>query len=125
MDTNQKNVTFSGKEGKFISSDEASKLTHRFHDKKNSTGHKIKSYTEAQFFGNEQLKKLMSREDCVGLRFYFGMTDKKEINDELVIVAVNAEGRDLTRTRIGFKDMPDGDGDALTGGPCCPSNCTL
>lgn len=123
MDPNLKKGKFTGQEGKFISSDEATTLTRRFHEKKKSQGLKTQSYTEAQFFGNDQLKKLMSREDCVGLRFYFGVTEAREINDELVIVAVDAAGRDLTDARIGLKDMPDGRGAALTGGPCCPSDC--
>ncbi len=124
MDAKEKKEKFSGKEGRFISLQEATKLTHRFHEKKKSHGLEAQTYTEAQFFGNEQLKRLMAREDCVGLRFFFGVTEDKEINDQLVIVAVDAQGKDLTKTRIGLKDMPDGDGDALTGGPCCPTNCT-
>ncbi len=124
MNAKHKLDRFTGKEGRFISSDEAAKLTHRFHEKKKNDGVKSKTYTEAQFFGNEQLKKLMSRDECVGLRFYFGVTEDKEINDQLVIVAVDEEGRDLTHGRIGLKDMPEQGGDALTDGPCCPSNCT-
>lgn len=117
------NLKFTGEEGKFISSAEASKLTSHFHEKKKKEGKPLKSYVEAQFFGNKQLKKLMDKEGCVGLRFYLGASDDKEFDDQIVIVAVDADGKDLTEGRIGLKDMPTDDGDALAGGPVCPHTC--
>jgi hypothetical protein len=118
-----KTKQFTGEEGKFISSTEARSLTERFHKKKEKAGKAPKSYVEAQFFGNKQLLKLMEKEGCVGLRFYFGASDAPEFDDQIIIVAVNAEGKDLTSTRIGLKDMPADEGDALSGGPVCPHTC--
>lgn len=112
-----------GQEGNFISSAEAARFTSRFHQKKKSEGHEHGSYVEAQFYGKEQLEKLLKKDGCVGLRFYRGMSEEKELNDQIIVVAVNADGKDLTQTRIGLKDMPAGDGDALAKGPCCPHNC--
>lgn len=112
-----------GEEGKFISSTQAAQLTSRFHEKKKQEGHEAGTYVEAQFYGNKQLRKLMEKDGCVGLRFYFGVSEEKELADQVVVVAVDANGKDLTRTRIGLKDMPAGDDDALAGGPCCPHNC--
>ena len=113
-----------GQEGKFISSTKAAGFTSRFHEKMKRDGHQHGSYVEAQFYGKKQLQKLMEKEGCVGLRFYRGLSEDKELNDQIVVVAVDANGKDLTRTRIGLKDMPVGDDDdALADGPCCPHNC--
>lgn len=112
-----------GQEGDFITSAEAARFTGRFHQKKKSEGHEHGSYVEAQFYGKDQLQKLLEKDGCVGLRFYRGISEEKELNDHIIVVAVNAEGKDLTRTRVGLKDMPPVDNDALAGGPCCPHNC--
>lgn len=114
---------FTGEEGRLISSAEASRLTGRFHEKQKKAGKQAGGYVEAQFYGNRQLRKLMDKDGCVGLRFYFGASEGGEPAEQIVVVAVNAEGRDLTSTRIGLKDMPNGEGDALADGPCCPHNC--
>ncbi|TDB67839.1 hypothetical protein [Arundinibacter roseus] len=114
---------FTGEEGKLISAKEATTIINRFHEKKKKEGSKPKTYTEAQFFGNKQLAKLMQKEGCVGLRFYFGVSEDTEFSDHIVVVAVNEDGKDLTSTRIGLKDMPEDRGDALTGGPVCPHSC--
>ena len=119
MDTTK----LTGEEGKFISSTQAAQFTGRFHAKKKKEGHEAGTYVEAQFYGNKQLQKLMQKEGCVGLRFYFAVSEDKELADQIVVVAVDANGKDLTRTRVGLKDMPAGDDDALSGGPCCPHNC--
>lgn len=117
------NSKFTGEEGQFISSTDAAKLTSHFHTKKKKEGKPPKSYVEAQFFGNKQLKKLMDKEGCVGLRFYFGASDVTDLDDQIVVVAVDADGKDLTQGRIGLKDMPTDEGDALAGGPVCPHTC--
>lgn len=114
---------FTGDEGNLISSSVAAEYTKRFREKKEKEGKKPKSFSEAQFFGNEKLKKLMEKEGCVGLRIYFGVSKDKEFDDQVVLVAVDADGKDLTSTRIGLKDMPAGNDDALAGGPVCPHVC--
>ena len=120
MDANK----FTGQEGKFISSATATGFTSRFHEQKKKEGQEPGSYVEAQFYGKEQLKKLMAKEGCVGLRFYRGISEDQELNGQIVVVAVNADGKDLTRTRIGLKDMPGGEeDDALADGPRCPHDC--
>lgn len=115
-------TTLTGEEGDFISSAQAAEFTARFNDKKRKEGLKPGTYVEAQFYGKQKLLKLMKKDGCVGLRFYFGVSENQELADQVVVVAVNAEGRDLIRTRIGLKDMP-AEEDALAGGPCCPHNC--
>jgi hypothetical protein len=112
---------FTGDEGKFVSAVTASKLTERYQKNQEENKKKPGTFTEAQFFGGNQLQKLLQKDGCVGLRFYFAKTEDREISDQLVVVAVDADGKDLTSTRIGLKDMPGGD--ALTGGPCCPHHC--
>lgn len=115
---------FTGQEGKFISSEKAAGLTKRFRDGKEKEGEKPGTYVEAQFYGNKQLERLMKKEGCVGLRFYRAVSEDQDLNDQIVVVAVNADGKDLTRTRIGLKDMPGGDDDdALAEGPKCPHDC--
>ena len=119
-----KSFKFTGEEGKFVTATDASKLTERYQSTQKEDKKKPGTFTEAQFFGNKQLQKLMKKDGCVGLRFYFAKTEDQEICDQLVVVAVDADGKDLTSARIGLKDMPaDGD-DALTDGPCCPHHCT-
>lgn len=115
---------FTGDEGKFVSTAAASKLTERYQNTQKESKKKPGTFTEAQFFGSKQLQKLMKKDGCVGLRFYFAKTDDVEVSDQLVVVAVDANGKDLTSSRIGLKDMPPDDDDALTNGPCCPSHCT-
>ena len=115
---------FTGDEGKFVSAVVASKLTERYQNNQEENKKKPGTFTEAQFFGSRQLQKLMKKDGCVGLRFYFAKTEDKEVSDQLVVVAVDVDGKDLTSSRIGLKDMPAPDDDALTGGPCCPSHCT-
>jgi hypothetical protein len=114
---------FTGEEGKFIPAADAKQYTARFHKKREKEGKQPSSYTEAQFFGKKQLQKLLDKDGCVGLRFYFGASGQDAFDDELVIVAVNADGVDLTSARIGLKDMPAADEDVLAGGPTCPHNC--
>lgn len=114
---------FTGEEGKFISATDALSHTNRFHNKKRSEGKEPKSYTEAQFFGRLKLEKLLAKKGCVGLRFYFAVSEEDTFDDGLVIVAVDDNGKDLTSSRIGLKDMPEEDGDALAGGPVCPHSC--
>lgn len=115
--------TFTGEEGKFISATDASSHTKRFHEKKKKEGRELRTYTEAQFFGKNKLEKLLAKKGCVGLRFYFGVNENDAFDDDLIIVAVDANGKDLTSSRIGLKDMPEEDGDALAAGPVCPHNC--
>jgi hypothetical protein len=114
---------FTGEEGTFISTTVAKEHTKRFHDKKKKEGKESQTYTEAQFFGKKQLQKLLGKEGCVGLRFYFSASQKDQFDDGLVIVAVDEDGKDLTSTRIGLKDMPVADEDALVDGPICPHDC--
>lgn len=114
---------FTGEEGNFISATDATPHLLRFHERKVKAGNKPKTYTEAQFFGKNKLEKLMAKEGCVGLRFYFCVNEDDSFEDGLTIVAVDANGKDLTSTRMGLKDMPENDGDALAGGPVCPHTC--
>lgn len=114
---------FTGDEGRFVSAAAASKLTERYQNTQKESKKKAGTFTEAQFFGSKQLQKLMKKDGCVGLRFYFAKTEDKEISDQLVVVAVDANGKDLTSSRMGMKDMP-ADDDSLTDGPCCPHHCT-
>lgn len=115
---------FTGNEGVFIPNALAKERTSRFHEKKIKQGHKPKTYVEAQFFGRNKIEELLKEFDkeCVGLRFYFMVTEDKEFADQLVAVAVDENGVDLTETAIGLKDMPS-PGKALVGGPTCPSVC--
>lgn len=115
---------FTGNEGAFITNDIAQKYTKRFHAKKAKEGHKPKSYVEAQLFGRKKLEALLTEFDkeCVGIRFYFVVTDDKEYAEQLIAVAVDENGVDLTEIAIGPKDMPS-PGKAVVGGPTCPAIC--
>ncbi|GAB2789514.1 hypothetical protein GCM10027275_38100 [Rhabdobacter roseus] len=117
---------FQGTEGTFITSEEAAKRTKKFHEKKKEAGSKPQSYVEAQFFGKKNIMKLLDKfgDECAGLRIYYTCDPgKKDMEDGLLIVPVNAEGKDLTSSRLGLKDMPADREEVLADGPICPRNC--
>lgn len=143
--TNDTKQSYRGDAGDFIRNRDAELLTRRFRQsKERKQGVEKGSYTRAEFFGINRLNELLGYDDCVGIRIYYGLGKDNQENGEpkpqLVLAAVNSEGRDiflgsLTRDPdeksestadsndpTGLKDMPAGR-DALANGHPCPQHC--
>jgi hypothetical protein len=131
---------FDGNEGEMIYSSDAKniKKLHQSNKKEQlkSTTH---NYVEAEFFGMTKFNELMDRykDKCVGFRVYYGARWEEHSKgnvkvtaegagkrtSRLIIVPVDAYGRDLSDINVmGLKDMP-GEPSGLAGGPLCPSKC--
>ncbi|TAH39067.1 MAG: hypothetical protein EYC69_12795 [Bacteroidetes bacterium] len=80
-------MAFTGNENHDISFDDAAKLTLRYREKAGSEARK------GGFFGRKAIQDLLEQDDCVGIRYYYGLDD----NDEqvLVLVGTNADENDL------------------------------
>jgi hypothetical protein len=140
---------YRGTEGKLIPVKEVRKYTCEHVDCQDpSNDH---NFIEAEFFGLKTFKKLLK--ECggspVGFRVYYGIRhedhsggDARECSKDtggkptsrLFIVPVDAHGMELTGIHSvrgkksndpgsGLKDMPEGDGNAMGGGPLCPTLC--
>ncbi len=128
---------FTGREGRLISASEAQELTIPHQKRERYFTDKGENYVKAEFFGIHTFNELIKLhgDNCVGFRVYYGLRDEEEDDDtktkkakkptpRLVLVPVDAEGKDIIRTAQlgGLKDMPTG-GEAMTGGPLCPRQC--
>lgn len=134
---------YRGDVGDFIPNKRAEKITASFRRLKERSSAKD-TYTRAEFFGINRLNELLGRDDCVGIRIYYGVGSGKDDNGDpkpqLVLAAVDSNGKDifvgsLTRDSgynvkdandaddlTGMKDMPAGR-DALANGVPCPQHC--
>lgn len=123
---------YNGDVGRFLTGQDAIARTTRYKRHKEGRGFKPGTYTRGEFFGINRINKLLGREDCVGIRIYYGRTfeDKDEnpvgegegeMKPRLVIVGVRADGSDIFDDKTGLKG--DGDGDALGDGHTCPKHC--
>jgi hypothetical protein len=84
----KKNMIFTGNENHEISLNEAAELTQRFRDNL-----PVIDNTIAEYFGKSALEDVLSQQDCVGIRVYYGIDS--EMKKHLVIVGVNSDGNDL------------------------------
>jgi hypothetical protein len=78
---------FTGNENHDIDFDDAGILTKRYRDSI-TPGNYI-----GGFFGKSAVINLLEQEDCVGVRYYYGL--KEDGSPTLVLVGVDAEGNDL------------------------------
>ncbi len=80
-------MAFDGTEGGEITLADASAMTAKYRrDNPNET--------LAHFFGKDILNRLLDRDECVGIRFYYGIDE--DDNRQLVIVGVDGNENDLT-----------------------------
>ena len=75
-------MAFTGKEQHSIHIEEAQKLVRNY---QYQHPNKIK----AEFFGRDFLMKLLSQDDCVGMRIYYGQDDKG--TQHLVVVGAGSD----------------------------------
>lgn len=128
-------VRFNGNVGRFLPAKEALARTKRFKQYKiEQLKFKPESFTKAEFFGSNNINKLLGHKECVGIRIYYGMTEEKRDDDisdgklgnrnltsRLVIVGVRADGTDIFEDPTGQKDI--GDNATLGDGHECPQHC--
>lgn len=97
-------MNFTGNENHEISLNEAAELTQRFRDNM-----PVIDNTIAEYFGKSALEDLLSQQDCIGIRVYYGIDS--DMNKKLVIVGVNSDGNDLY------------EGALMEKGTICPPYC--
>lgn len=98
-------MSFTGNEGTMITVSEGEDLTKAYRDANLNT-------TNAIFFGVQKLQELLDQNGAVGIRFYFGINEAKELT--LVAVAANSKEEDIL--------IPDAEL-VLDCGKRCPTNC--
>lgn len=81
-------MSFNGNEGEFITLKEGAEMTKRYRNTI-QTGEVI-----GVFMGQEKIKQILAQNECVGIRFYFGIDDKGAQN--LVLVGADADENDLS-----------------------------
>lgn len=81
-------MSFNGNEGEFITLKEGAAMTARYRNSVQS-GSVI-----GQFAGKEKIMKIIEQENCVGIRFYYGLDENNE--KSIVAVGVDSEENDLT-----------------------------
>ncbi|MCE6990463.1 hypothetical protein [Dyadobacter sp. CY323] len=131
---------FTGKEGSIISAEQAQKLIEPHLSKERTITANGENFVKAEFFGIHTFNQLMGKhgDNCVGFRIYYGVGEdednslekvenskyEKKPTSRLIIVPVDENGRDLTKTAQlgGMKDMP-AEGEVMVGGPICPRHC--
>lgn len=95
-------MAFNGTEGGQITLSEGANLTSKYRD--DNPGETI-----AHFFGKDILKQILNQEGCMGIRMYYGVSDKGE--KELVIVGTDGSEDDMLDL-VADLSMP------------CPSRCS-
>jgi hypothetical protein len=91
-------MAFDGNEGTEVSLEDAARWTKNYR-KTIEQGEII-----AQFIGKNQLLKLLEQDDCMGVRFYYGINDEGLKN--LVAVGADAAENDLEKGIIIEKMNP-------------------
>ncbi len=91
-------MSFTGNEDHSISLEEAVKLTRNYRE------HAGKDAVKAEYFGKDAVNKIIAQNDCVGMRIYYGETEKGKI--ELILVGVNSEGKDFAYGNLAEKSLP-------------------
>jgi hypothetical protein len=132
---------FTGKEGELVSAEKAKTLTVPHQRKEKECRDRGENYVRAEFFGIHTFNDMIRihGDNCVGFRAYYGLSDEDDMDEaaglagkapnkrptpRLILVPVDAYGKDLTSTAHlgGLKDMP-AQGEVMTGGPLCPNQC--
>ncbi len=123
---------YHGNVGRFLTGQDARTRTARYRAHKKEQGYGPEAFTRAEFFGSNQINKLLGRKECVGIRIYYGKTQEDTdgnptddkaapLKSRMVIVGVRADGTDIFEDKTGQKDP--GDGEALGDGHDCPRRC--
>jgi hypothetical protein len=124
--------------GRILSSKEAQSLKDTYKERKLAAQLKEDEYIRSEFFGADQVMRLLSQPGCVGLRIHYAKRweDKNgkptemgqgQLIPRVLLTGVNANGDDMPvyADIVGLKDMPadDGGGGAVGDGWTCPQHC--
>lgn len=105
---------FTGNEDHTISFENAGKLTKNYRNQMNPEDKK------GGFFGEKAILTLLSQQDCVGIRYYYGLNEKEEKKVQvLVIVGVDKNENDLVGEKYVCFEM------ALPCPDCCSNDNIL
>jgi len=96
-------MAFTGNEDHSILIEEASALTSRYRAQL-TMGGKI-----GGFFGKAAIESILDQQDCVGIRYYYGLTEEDE--QVLVLIGVDEDENDLV------------EGVVCEFSVACPPNC--
>ena len=91
-------MAFTGSENHAISLEEARKLTANYRAKAG------KDAVLAGFFGKDTIQQILDQEGCVGIRYYYALTDDGK--PALVLVGVDANENDLIDGVIAEVSLP-------------------
>jgi len=111
--------------GSFISLDEAKIMTARYRAEKENIlapdckGQDILSICET--FNRAEFDFILAQEGCVGLRFYFGMTE--ELKVKLIAVGVTSDNKDILPSSSAASATGDGGKGIVEYGRPCPDYC--
>lgn len=106
-----------------ISLAEAKKMTRKFRDEKDKLmrdeykGQHLMPHCES--FDRAAFDALLRREDCKGVRIYYGMKDTPHIH--AIIVGFDENGKDILPQAGAVMDSTDPT--IIQNGQSCPSNC--
>lgn len=125
---------FTGKEGRFLATQEARALRRAYRDRKPNLSDD--ECVRSEFFGRENLEKILAVPGCVGVRVYHAkrpevINGTEHLVPRVVLVGVDENGDDIRTFAdmpvAGLKDMPsdnDTQSAELGDGPICPPNCS-
>lgn len=91
--------------GGFITEKDARKMISRY--KKSPTFY-LNSKVKAHFFGSDMIKKLLSMDDAIGIRLYYGYKkcEDETLSPQLLMVSVNSQGNDMYDEGVGDESLP-------------------
>jgi hypothetical protein len=123
--------------GRVLSPKEAKLLKDNYKERKLAAHLKEDEYIRSEFFGADQVARLLSQPNCVGLRIHYAKrwedkdgkpteTGKGQLIPRVLLTGVDANGDDMPihADLVGLKDMPENSGDGAVGdGWTCPQHC--
>jgi hypothetical protein len=91
-------MAFNGREGSVVTLKDASGWTKNYRDTLPS------DEIIAQFFGREKLLEILDQEDCMGIRFYYGINDNGLKN--IIAVGATSDQNDMINGIILEEALP-------------------
>lgn len=109
----------------FIPLSKAIEMTKRYRDNRPNMlndPYPLNTLTLSETFGRSGFDSLLARQDCVGIRIYYGMDE--ELRMHAIVVGVDMEGADLISVDSSQNStLPNGEGDVLDDSLRCPPVC--
>ncbi|WP_420148899.1 hypothetical protein [Spirosoma sp.] len=124
--------------GRILDIQETEAMKGAYRKRKVEVGLKADEYVQSEFFGIEQVQRLLNLPGCVGLRIHQAKrwedangrpseAGEGQLIPRVLLTGVDAKGKDIPilDDKSGLKDMPAGAGSmrALGDGPVCPPHC--